>query len=212
MIAGLLSKKLIYPLAAYEVLKVLYEFRKRDAKKIVFEIQKRAGKFSIYIDSSIYKELDVGIGISMAKYMYTVIMGKSEKDFEKNEIKNEKSSEINFNLLPLPKGKCLSYSHLKKEGDIFIMTIEVKSNLLSDYFKEKIEPIYDKLETNRIYYMPENVDSFSPNETFEIEDIGIKTFSFYYKSGEKVSFKDGDELKLKSKKEIDNLIKNIKIE
>lgn len=171
--------KLHYIYFAYEAVTFLHEMYKRKATSIRFELQESVGKVNIYIDDSSFKQIDGHIAWKVVKSMYSFIAKKENRneEFDKDKdmettINQEDFDKINkkfkFNILPLPKGKSIGYSYIKKSGDIYEVAFSLVSNDLDSFILEHVK---DKQEL-----IHSNVDLFFTDEdgTVEVETVSLK--------------------------------------
>lgn len=179
--------KLAYFYAAYEVGTFVYEMKKRNATSIKFEFQESVGKFNIYIDDSAFKTIDGKIGWQIIRSLYSTVTKKSKESFDKDksftEDKEFKSDDLNdsfsFKLLPLTKGRCLSYSYIKKKGGVYEASIKVKSDNLKDFIAENIADLNSKIsnETPLFFqYSEQDVNSMMEVENAIVKGDKIKLY------------------------------------
>lgn len=171
--------KFYYFIILYEVVTFIHEMYKRNAKSIRFELQESVGKVNIYIDDSSFKQIDGSIAWKIVKSMYSYIAKKENKsdDFDKDKdftgtLNQEDFDSLNkrfkFNIIPLPKGKSISYSYIKKSGNIYEAAFTLVSNDLDSYILEKIKDVQELVNSNVEMFI--NID----NEKFEIDNLSFK--------------------------------------
>jgi len=197
----MIQKKLIYITIGYELAKIAYEFKKLNASRIKFELNKRVGQFSIYIDDTIYKNFDGGVGIRMTKMVLSQFL-KSKKKNSDEKIDNIKitKNDFNFTFLPLPKGKCLCYKHKNKSGGIFEAIIEVKSSLPSEILKEKLEELSANTEQFEVFCIIEGGKE-------NVEGVNYNKNIIYFESGNKLHIPDEAKSNKRKMKEFFNQFK-----
>lgn len=149
--------KLYYLYVAYEVGMFFIEMKKRKASSIKLEFQEAVGKFNVYIDDSAFKTIDGKLGWQIIRTLYSTASKKAKDTFNKDEsfdidteIKAEELKEnFSLKLLPLTKGRCLSYSYRKKEGGVYEACIRVKSDNLKDFVTENIDSLNEKISNEQ---------------------------------------------------------------
>lgn len=212
-----IGKKMVYQFMLIELAKIIYEMHSRKAKKIKFEIHKRTGKFVVYFDDSIYKDISLKYGFTIAKELYKFVSGKNndeeiEKDMNEeisiSDIKHEKVDLKKFNL-PLPAYKSIEYSHKMKPGEIFEVSLEWKSLKPMDYVLDRLEDIREKAncDSYEVKFVPKNEMEFDEYEQFIVEEINLKKGIVYFESGARSSFSFDEIENIKQAKElIENFI------
>lgn len=166
--------KLAHIYIGYELISFIYEMNKRKATSIKFEFQKSVGKFNIYIDDSSFKTIDGKIGWQIIRAMYSLASKKSKETFNKDEdftsentiSAKELNKSFDFMFFPLTKGRCLSFSYKKKEGDLYEACLKIKSNNVKDILVEKFSEFQNDLS--------EDIRYFFIQENYEIETLFLK--------------------------------------
>lgn len=196
--------KFYHLLIIYELATFVHEMYKRKARSIRFELQESVGKVNIYIDDSSFKQLDGSIAWRMVKSMYDYIAKRDKdkpEDFDKDKDFegvldqsdfNNLNSKYKINFLPLPKGKCLTYSYTKKSGNIYEVAFSLTSNNIEDLIYEKINEKQDFIKQD----IPLYFDDEQTSETYEVDAISFK----------------GEKIKLILTLDEDDIIKSFKIE
>lgn len=172
--------KIYHFLIVYEVATFIHEMYKRKANCVRFELQESVGKVNIYIDDSSFKQIDGSIAWRIVKSMYYYIAKKDNKkeDFDKDKdfegtLNNDDFKKFKFSLLPLPKGKCLSYSYITKPGNIYEVSFSLASNNVGDLIKELVMEKNSLNATNDMIYVETN-ESEEQIATYELEGITYK--------------------------------------
>lgn len=174
--------KLYYFYIAYEVGTFIWEMKKRNASSIKFEFQESVGKFNIYIDDSAFKTIDGKIGWQIIRGLYSTATKKAKDTFDKDKSFTDEDLELktddlnkafDLKLLPLTKGRCLSYSYKKKKGGVYEACIKVKSDNLNDLINERIADVNEKV-TNDIPLVYEFSNDESGVRLLEVENVFSK--------------------------------------
>lgn len=192
MVMNVLWKKFAYQLVLIELAKVAYEMHSRKAKKVKFEIHKRTGKFVVYLDDSVYKDVNFKYGYTLAKELYRFISGKKDEDVEKDmmsdiDIKTEKTKEELKELrIPITTCKSLEYTHQHKSGDIFEVSIKWNSMSPTELLHKELEMLKEKAncDNHRVVFNPNK--EVTENNDFDVEDINLHKMIVYYESGARV--------------------------
>lgn len=192
MVMNVLWKKFAYQLVLIEIAKVAYEMHSRKAKKVKFEIHKRTGKFVVYLDDSVYKDINFKYGYTLAKELYRFVSGKKDEDIEKDmmsdiDITTKKTKEELKELrIPITTCKSLEYSHQHRSGDIFEVSIKWNSMSPNELLIKELESIKEKAncENHRVIFNPNKEDV--SNDDFDVEDINLHKMVVYYESGARV--------------------------
>ena len=210
--------KLAYLYAIYEAGTFFYEMKKRNATSIKLEFQKSVGKFNIYIDDSSFKTIEGKVGWQIIKTVYSVATKKAMSTFNKDEsfdsdkeFTKESFNEVfNLKLMPLTKGRCLSYSYCKKQGGVYEAVIKIKSDNLTDYVSEKVLDLNDKLFDNTTYLCKNKKDGkdvFMSVESAVLKNGKIKI----YLEHDCVDYSIVEELsKFETKSDVDAFFNNVK--
>ncbi len=173
--------KIYHFLIVYEVATFIHEMYKRKANCVRFELQESVGKVNIYIDDSSFKQIDGSIAWRIVKSMYYYIAKKDnnkgdfdkDKDFE-GTLNNDDFKKFKFNMLPLPKGKCLSYSYITKPGNIYEVSFSLASNNVGDLIKELVMEKNSLNATNDMVYVESINNDNEDVKTYELEGITYK--------------------------------------
>lgn len=175
----MIKPKFIHFVIFYEIMTFLHEMYKRKANSIRFELQESVGKVNIYIDDSSFKQIDGSVAWRIVKAMYYYISKKNNKtdEFDKDKdfegtLNQDDFKKFKFNLLPLPKGKCLSYSYITKPGSIYEVSFSLTSNNIEDLIKELVTEKNSLNASNDMVYV-EIAEDGSEN-TWELEGITYK--------------------------------------
>lgn len=151
--------KLAYIFVAYELVSFVSEMYNRKATSIRFELQEKIGKVNLYIDDVSFKQIDGSIAWKIVKSMYSYVASKAQKDkdFDKDEdveitMDAEDLKNFSVNFLPLPKGKCLRYSYVKKPAGIYAVSFSFVSNDLDSFIKERVTDIQSTSKTHNLVY------------------------------------------------------------
>lgn len=170
--------KLYYLYVAYEVGMFFIEMKKRKASSIKLEFQENVGKFIVYIDDSAFKTIDGKLGWQIIKTLYSAASKKAKSTFDKDknfdseqDITSEELKEsFHLKLLPLTKGRCLSYSYSKKQGGVYEACIKVKSDNLTDFISENIEELNNKISNEEKLFF-----DYNEKEIMEVENVLIRS-------------------------------------
>ena len=82
---------------------------------------------------------------------------KKDKEFDKEEdieitMDSEDLKNFSVNFLPLPKGKCLRYSYIKKPAGIYAVSFSFVSNNLDSFIKERVTDIQSTSKMHNLVY------------------------------------------------------------
>ena len=166
--------KVYYLYVAYEVGMFFYEMKKRNATSIKLEFQESAGNFTVYIDDSVFKTISGKLGWQIIKTLYSTASKKAVSTFNKDksfeseaEITQEEFKKgFKAKLLPLTKGRCLTYSYQKKKGGIYEASISVNSDSVIDYLQEQIDEVNEMLKNGDLVYF-----DYKEKGLLEVENI-----------------------------------------
>lgn len=187
----MITKRLAYQIALIELAKIAYEIHSRGARKVKFEIHKRSGKFVVYFDDSVYKDINFNYGFTLAKEVYSIFSGKKDpQEVEKgmNEdtqfsYEGQNNGQTRLNI-PLLGSRAIEYRHQNKPGEIFEISLEWKNSTPYNQLVEKLEEIKEKANDDnyKVVFNPENKEDIY-DERFNVEDINLKKLVIYYEDG-----------------------------
>jgi hypothetical protein len=202
MISNVLWKKFAYQLVLIELAKVAYEMHSRKAKKVKFEIHKRTGKFVVYFDDSVYKDVNFKYGYTLAKEVYSYVSGKKKEDVENDmltdvEMKTEKTKEELKELkIPITSCKSIDYCHKHRQGDIFEMSIEWNSLTPRELLFKELESLKEKTNSDeyRVLFVPS--EYYDESIDYDVEDLNLHKMIVYYESGSRIQIELKDVLEV----------------
>lgn len=172
--------KFYYIIIFYEIVTFIHEMYKRNAKSIRFELQESVGKVNIYIDDSSFKQIDGSIAWKIVKSMFAYISKKEHKSEEFDKDKDvsgtldqsdfdKLNKKFKFNILPLPKGKSISYSYIKKSGNIYEAAFTLVSNDLDSYILEQVKDLQELINSNvPVFFIDDEAGKI------EVETLAVK--------------------------------------
>lgn len=218
--------KYYYFLIFYEVFTFIKEMRDRKAKSIRFELQESVGKVNIYIDDSSFKLIDGKFAWRIVKGMYSYFAKKTGKNesFDKDveftstigdDDFDDMNKKFKLNLLPLPKGKCITFSYIKKTGSIYEAAFTLTSNNLDDIVSDKIQELTSCITKNEKVQMEYDRGDNSGSKLFEVESISYrnKTLKIFLLDEDEETLTVKHETdKIKTKKEFKAIFSKFKIE